>query len=49
VRCQQVLNRPPAIIWLHTRWTISTPASLPTLDTGYGRAARRARYKTEIL
>jgi hypothetical protein len=21
----------------------------PTLDTGYGRAARRARYKTEIL
>ena len=30
-------------------WTISTPASLPTLDTGYGRAARRARYKTGIL
>ncbi len=30
-------------------WTISTAASLPPPDTGYGRAARRARDKIEIL
>ena len=47
--CQQVLNRPPAVIWLHTPMDdIHTCLLANPRYWIRARAARRARYKTGI-